>query len=501
MNGDAVTTAAVLPGAGARQGLSAFHPRALRLSETYAAVGMCGTLLLCDTAALTAAVGLGVTARSALIGGLDRQLYSSLWPLLAVFIVAFRLFHIFPAIGMSPAEELRRSTLAITMVYLIAATFSFLVKEAELYSRLAFLFSWAFAVVLAPACRAAAYGLCARAKWWGYPTAVIAGDQLGEAAVGLLCKRPRLGLRPVALVLDDGQAKRELDMPGVAVVEGLELAARLAREDHLHRALVVMPSCGRRDFARKVREIESLFREVTVLPNLLGLASIPQRIKDVGGMMGIEIRNRLLLTAPRVIKRGLDLALALPLGLAALPVLGLAAVWIKLSDGGPVFYVQRRRGLHGRPIGVIKFRTMYVDAEERLARHLRANLRAREEWERWCKLRDDPRVLPGIGRLLRKFSLDELPQVWNVLRGEMSMVGPRPFPDYHLERFSESFRRLRHSVKPGLTGLWQVEERSAGDLRVQQRYDTYYIENWSVWLDLHIAAKTATVVLSARGAC
>jgi lipopolysaccharide/colanic/teichoic acid biosynthesis glycosyltransferase len=143
---------------------------------------------------------------------------------------------------------------------------------------------------------------------------------------------------------------------------------------------------------------------------------------------------------------------------------------------------------------------MYTDAEERLERHLAEDSRALAEWNLRYKLHRDPRIIPVVGTLLRRTSIDELPQLWNVLIGDMSMVGPRPFPEYHLERFSPEFRDLRARVRPGLTGLWQVMVRSAGDIEDQQAFDTYYIRNWSVWMDAYILGRTAAAVITGRGA-
>jgi lipopolysaccharide/colanic/teichoic acid biosynthesis glycosyltransferase len=140
---------------------------------------------------------------------------------------------------------------------------------------------------------------------------------------------------------------------------------------------------------------------------------------------------------------------------------------------------------------------MYNDAERALERHLADNPEARAEWDQFCKLKHDPRILPGIGTLLRKTSMDEIPQLWNILKGEMSLVGPRPFPTYHNERFVPEFRTLRTRVRPGLTGMWQVAARSDGNLDVQM---ALYINNWSLWLDLYLLMRTVRVVLTGEGA-
>lgn len=201
-----------------------------------------------------------------------------------------------------------------------------------------------------------------------------------------------------------------------------------------------------------------------------------------------------------LIKRLTDWLLGLPLFLASIPVLALSALCIAAVSPGSPFYSQEREGIGGRRIRIWKLRTMHLDAERVLGDHLGENPAAAEEWRRFCKLRHDPRVLPVVGWILRRTSLDELPQLWNVLKGEMTLVGPRPLPTYHLALFPPRFRALRRNVLPGLTGLWQVSARGRGDIDVQQELDTRYICSRSFLMDLKLLCRTVLVVLCCRGA-
>lgn len=197
-------------------------------------------------------------------------------------------------------------------------------------------------------------------------------------------------------------------------------------------------------------------------------------------------------------KRIMDLILGIPCLLVGLPIILLAALLIRVVSRGPAFFVQERVGLDGKSIYIWKLRTMYLDAQERLQAHLESNPEAQAEWHKHFKLRDDPRILPWTGKFMRATSLDELPQIWNVLRGDMSLVGPRPLPKYHLQRCPHRFLELRQSVQPGLTGLWQVQIRSEGDLTDLEAYDTHYITNWSLKTDIALLLKTIPVALLQR---
>jgi exopolysaccharide biosynthesis polyprenyl glycosylphosphotransferase len=212
------------------------------------------------------------------------------------------------------------------------------------------------------------------------------------------------------------------------------------------------------------------------------------------GVPLFELRPPAFVGTDWLVKRGFDLGVSLLVVVAGLPIWIAIAIMIKLGSRGPVFFRDERVGLNELKFGMFKFRTMYADAPERQQRLEAAN----EAGGALFKLRDDPRVTP-FGRLLRRFSLDEVPQVLNVLRGEMSLVGPRPLPlrDY---RLLEPWHRKRYLVLPGMTGLWQIAGRSDLSFDDLVRLDFYYLENWSIWLDISILFRTVPAVIAARGA-
>jgi Undecaprenyl-phosphate galactose phosphotransferase WbaP len=218
----------------------------------------------------------------------------------------------------------------------------------------------------------------------------------------------------------------------------------------------------------------------------------------VSRILALELRKSLLMAGPRAAKRFLDLILSFAALVCLAPLFLLIAALIKLESSGPALYRQSRIGLRNGQFYVWKFRSMAIDAEETLDDYLAANPAMRAEWERDHKLKNDPRITP-MGRFLRKTSLDELPQLVNVLRGEMSLVGPRPIVHSEIEKYGESFG-LYTQVIPGLTGLWQVSGRNQTTYRERVELDNYYVRNWSPWMDIYLLARTVKVVVTGYGA-
>jgi Undecaprenyl-phosphate galactose phosphotransferase WbaP len=226
--------------------------------------------------------------------------------------------------------------------------------------------------------------------------------------------------------------------------------------------------------------------------------SLTVNARQLAGCLAVEVRRDLLLPLPRFTKRSIDLFLVcLLLPMVSLTIL-LVGLLVRLESPGPIFYGHHRVGRDRKKFYIWKIRTMKANGDELLQNALAKDGALREEWLRDRKLRNDPRVT-RVGRFLRKTSLDELPQLWNVLRGEMSLVGPRPIVEEEVPGYGQNFS-LYCRVTPGLTGLWQVSGRNAVSRRDRVRLDSYYVRNWSPWLDLHILARTARVVLTGEGA-
>jgi Undecaprenyl-phosphate galactose phosphotransferase WbaP len=300
-------------------------------------------------------------------------------------------------------------------------------------------------------------------------------------------------------VLDDDPAKQSTTVAGLAVTGPvIESAARLAGAQGLRHAVLAMPGLPPDRLSRLLDDLGDHMRHVYIAPAMPGSPDVMAEARQFANTMVLEVHQNLLQPSARVIKRGLDLLLVgCGLLLFCWLFAGLALA-VKATSRGPVFYGQQRVGRGRRHFMAWKFRSMVADADAQLAAHLAAHPELRAEWERDHKLKDDPRVT-WIGRLLRRTSLDELPQLWNVLRGEMSLVGPRPIVDDEVAKYGERFA-LFCKVRPGLSGLWQVSGRSDTTYAERVALDCYYVRNWSVWLDLVIIARTVRVVLFGKGA-
>ena len=344
----------------------------------------------------------------------------------------------------------------------------------------------------------------AKTDAYAAPAVILGAGPSSLALARLLLSRPSCGLRPVGFIEDGARPGDTLEVPKPqqgADCTGVTLpvlGTLSGWQSDGGGEVVIVP-----DLECLPQSSTSLYRlnarQVLLVTRLGDFPGFGLQVRNVDCLIALELNARPG-SYSKQLKRAIDVILALVLVLLTAPIVVLLALAIKLVDPGPAFYGQWRVGQFGRPIRVLKLRTMYRDAEQRLERVLASSPDLRQHWQRHFKLPQDPRILPHVGNLMRRASFDELPQLWNVIRGDMSLVGPRPFPAYHMEAFDPEFRTLRASVPPGLTGLWQISSRSNGDLEAQRAEDTFYIRNRALWLDLYILIATVPAVIGATGA-
>lgn len=449
-----------------------------------------------DLLGLSLAGFISVYSRYVLEGKFELGLYWQLWPVLGVFILAYATVGLYPGVALSPVDEMRWISLSTTLVYLVLGSAIFLRREGEIYSRTIFITALLVSVLLVLLTRSLVRHLFAHRRWWGYPVVVLGAGKTGEMVIRTLKRRPAIGLKPV-LVLDDDSTKWGM-LHDVPVMGGVALAPALAKTRQIPYAIVAMPGVPRGKLLKLLERYGQTFAHLLVIPDLFGFSSLWVEARDMGGILGLEIRQRLLLPGPRLTKLLIDLTCTLVGGLLVLPLIVAIAVLIKLDSPGPVFYGHTRLGQNGQTFKAWKFRSMVKNADRVLENYFQQHPELRDTWDKDQKLRYDPRVT-RVGRFLRRTSLDELPQLWNILRGEMSLVGPRPIVDEEIWRYGDKYE-LYKKVTPGLTGLWQVSGRNNLPYEERVNLDAYYVRNWSVWLDVYILVRTVWVVASGEGA-
>jgi Undecaprenyl-phosphate galactose phosphotransferase WbaP len=420
-------------------------------------------------------------------------------PSLVLWILLRLLLGLYPGYGMDPAQELRLQTYSSVLTLVVVLVILLAMDMGRLFFYLLPLAI--FGLVLAvPVVRSGTKWVLRRANLWGKPVIILGEHDMAARLVRTMTKDREQGLRPVAVFsdVDEGDGTWPEMPESVPRLGDLESAPLFAHASGINTAVLAVRGLQRARTDELADWASTRFERVIVVPSLAGLTTSAIAARDLSGVLGVEVKHNLLDPRARRIKRVLDLAAATVGGALILPLVCLVALLIKLDSPGPALFIQERPGLNGRTFRIYKFRTMWTDAEQRVEELMKSDPVAREYFEKHGKIKDDLRVT-RVGRWMRKFSLDELPQLWNVLKGEMSLVGPRPYLVSQVPQMSGAEMVILR-ILPGISGLWQVSGRS--DLTFEQRIemDSYYVRNWSVWLDLIILFRTVVSVLRRRGA-
>ena len=444
-----------------------------------------------DAAAVILALAIALV-----LPGMSGAGHRLLWGLVAVplMMVLFKLYGLYDRdvkrISYSTADDLPRLFHATVIGGLIL----WLYARYSPMHRLDFAEILVFGIAVMTLATVARFAVRSLAgKLIGVEHALLVGTgDLGQTLVGKLAAHPEYRLNVIGSLSPAG-ASSTSDSRRVPALGTLEQLEQVADLHDVTRVVFSARDIEESELERMLRDCRALALKVSVLPRLADVLGPAVEIDDVEGVTVLGVNPPWLPRSSRAIKRGMDLMIATPLLILIAPLLGLLAVAIKLDSRGPVFFAQQRVGRRGSHFRLFKLRTMTVDAEQR-----RAQLIAQSTDSGWLKLDHDPRVT-RTGRWLRRLSLDELPQLWNVVRGEMSIVGPRPLipaEDEHVQ----SWARGRLDLTPGITGYWQVLGRTRIPFEEMVKLDYLYVMNWSLWEDVRLMLRTFPVVIGGRGA-
>jgi len=459
-------------------------------------------LMDCLTLAVVLGLVLSVRAFYGDIGLPIREWIPVFAAIIATNVVASAWRGIYPGYGVCASALLRSTFYTLTGVFAAVITLSLLTTGSLPFIRSIMVLAWAVSVPALSVARMGIRRILSQYRWYGEPVIIIGEASLAHQIVDTLRTHAHIGLRPFVIVEYDEPDAQYGYYGDVPVIAGMKNVVPLAKHFHVSRCIVTLPHLNTESVVKDMETIGEAIPQITIIgeqvpPSVMWISN-----SQSDGMMTTDLALRLRQPTLRLKKRLFDLAVAIPLLLVTAPFMAAIALAIRLTSRGPAFYTQERVGDKGRTFRVLKFRTMVTDADQALDAMLEVDEDMRYEYSRYHKLKNDPRITK-VGRWLRKFSMDELPQLWNVVRGEMAIVGPRPLMPHEFNVLSKSvpasFAEAYMSSRPGITGLWQVTVRSTAPFSVRMSIDRYYIRNWSLFLDFYLLLRTIGVVMTGRG--
>ena len=330
------------------------------------------------------------------------------------------------------------------------------------------------------------------------PVLIIGAGKTAELLVQGIKNDAGMGYKIIGL-LEDNKVEQGI-LEKYPVLGKFSDAEEVITKYNINHVFIAAPGLEQGKLTKLIYKVQPLVKSMGVIPNLVGvpMGGIEAESLFNEKLMLLRLRNNLARPVNRWIKTIFDYVLTITGTIVISPILIVIALWIYKDSPGPVIFKHRRIGKNGKEFNCYKFRSMCVDAKEKLEQLLKTNPEAKAEWEKDFKLKNDPRITKS-GAFLRKTSLDELPQIFNVLKGEMSLVGPRPIIKDEMERYGEYIDDYL-MVKPGITGMWQVSGRSDTGYKERVQLDSWYVRNWSVWLDVMLLWRTMKIVVQRKGA-
>jgi len=397
-------------------------------------------------------------------------------------------------------EEARSLLKSILISYVLIMVLVFVSRSRGYlrFSRAVIILAGLISILVYPLFRLAAKTILARVRLWQKKVIILGTNATARLVAQGIRKNKMLGYDVVGSLTEDSQTPSQ-DLDGVKVLGKVSELKEVCLNFEVKDVIIALPDYTQDQLIDVLEKCEDFAETIRIIPNIGSLFSLGVAVENLGDVLSLSVARNLVKPWNLLIKAVFEWTLATVLAVLFLPVFLVVAVLIRLDSKGPVIFVQERLGRRGRVFKFFKFRSMYTDGEKRLAKFLEEHPKAREEWDKFHKIKKgDPRVT-RVGRFLRKSSLDEIPQLIHVYKGDMSLVGPRPYVPQELGQMGKSYALISR-VKPGLTGLWQISGRNLLTFNERLILDEHYIRNWSLWLDITILLRTARALATKEAA-
>ncbi len=435
-------------------------------------------------------------------GLIDNTLQNLWWlPLVFIFCMAYEELYQKRAPFW---KEVEATLKACFMAMFFSISLLYMAKLSGGMSRTLVLITWLCTAFLIPLFRYAGKLLLIKMHIWERPVIILGAGKTGRLMLDALTREKVMGYTIVGF-LDDNREIKEVAGAKSNIVRRVigtfDDAERIISVGRVQEVIIAAPGIPSSQLVELTNRLQQSVKNVMVVPDLFGLSMNGIEVEyffDEQALL-LNVKNKLRSPLNRAIKRIFDIITGMATLLLLIPVMLLIAIAIIIDSRGPAFFTQERIGQNGNLFTCFKFRTMHLKGDKILTKYLKKNRQAKKEWHIYNKLREyDPR-LTRMGAVLRRFSLDELPQLINVIAGDMSLVGPRPYLQREKMQMGSSYHDIL-VAKPGITGLWQVSGRNEIDFEGRLKLDVWYVRNWSLWMDIIFLVKTLRVVLKREGA-
>lgn len=466
--------------------------------------------MLGDLAAWTAAFGIGFIIRNQiLLRGLHVKLRPLKWSSQIqsgfIFFAAATIILIFAFEKLyvkrySFWEETRRLLKALSLAFILMVIVAVIPRTFPQFSRMSMIIAWLASFFLFPLFRLAIKKILRKTGLWKKSVLILGTNLMAQRVAKEIVKNDTLCYEVAGFLSEYPGTQGPSTLEGIRVIGTLDqLSPELCQSLEVKDIFIALSDFPQQELIRIAKMCEGMAETIKIVPDISSLYTLGVELENVGDIISVSVTRNLAKPLNILVKHTYDLILATLAILLLMPVFLIMALAIRIDSPGSIFYKQPRRGKKNKMFTIYKFRSMFIDNERRLSLYFQTHPEAQQEWFRFRKLKgDDPRVT-RVGRFIRTRSLDELPQLLNVIKGDMSLVGPRPYLCAETDRLGRMSPFIL-SVRPGITGLWQIRGRNILSFEDRVFLDDFYIRNWSLWLDIIILLKTIKVFFKHEGA-